>query len=75
MAKHYQRAYETDPIVSVLRIERIRQGLSLKELAYAMGRQSPQTIWQWESGTNYPRLDNLRQWADALGFEVTIGRK
>jgi transcriptional regulator with XRE-family HTH domain len=62
----------SDPIRAFLRAERERRGLSQDDLAWMINRASYQTIWQWESGANSPTIDNLRQWANALGYDVAL---
>lgn len=62
-------------IVEQLRAERHRQGLTLQQLGERMGRKTYQGPWQWESRTNDPRLSNLDQWADALGYQITLTPK
>jgi hypothetical protein len=61
-----------DPIVTALKAERKRRRETLEALGQRMGRQTYNTVWQWESGTNEPRLSNLRAWAAALGYELTL---
>ncbi len=63
---------EPDPIAATLRAERRRRGLSQTDLGRRIGRATYQTIWQWESGANEPTLGNLRAWAAALGYELTV---
>ncbi len=62
----------TDPIVQALKAERKRQRLSQQELGERMGRKTYNTVWQWESTTNEPKLSNLREWAAALGLDLTL---
>lgn len=64
-----------DPILSALKEERNRQGLSLHQLGEQMGRKTPQSVWQWESGTSDLRLSSLREWAAALGYDVVLVRR
>lgn len=64
-----------DPIVAELRAERRRQGLTQTDVARAIGRATYQTVHQWEKGTNHPKIDNVRAWADALGYEIVLTRK
>lgn len=63
---------QTAAIRATLRAARKRQGLSQEALGRRIGRATYQTIWQWENGANEPRLDNLREWAWALGYVVTL---
>jgi transcriptional regulator with XRE-family HTH domain len=61
-----------DPILDALRAERERRGLSQTELAQMIGRSTYNTPYQWESGINEPTLSSLREWAGALGYDVTL---
>jgi transcriptional regulator with XRE-family HTH domain len=63
-----------DPIAAVLKAERHRQGLTLQQLGTRLGRSTHQSVWQWESGHNSPTLRVLREWAKALGYDVTLAR-
>lgn len=63
---------EVDPIVSSLRAQRRRLGLTQTEVGQRIGRQTYQTIGQWERGLNPPNLRNLRAWATALGCDLTL---
>lgn len=65
-------AEAVDPIVVLLREERRRQGLSQTDVAQAIGRKTYQTVHQWERGANQPNIVNVREWARALGFDVTL---
>jgi transcriptional regulator with XRE-family HTH domain len=64
----------TDPILAELRAERRRRGWSQTDLGQRLGRRTYQSIYRWESGTNDPTLANLRAWAAALGYELTLGK-
>lgn len=61
-----------DPILDALRAERERRGWSQTDLAQRIGRLTYNTAYQWESGINEPTLSSLREWAGALGFDVTL---
>jgi len=61
-----------DPIAAALRAERLRRGLSLRQVGELMGHNSHQTVWQWEHGTNSPLLVSLRDWATALGYDLAL---
>ena len=65
----------TDPIVAALKAERKRQRLTLQRLGEVLGRRTYQTVWQWENGASDLRLSNLRAWADALGFDLTLTKR
>lgn len=61
-----------DPIIQTLRAERQRLGLSQTAVGLLLGRKSYGTIYQWEAGVNAPNLDNLRAWANVLGYDVVL---
>jgi transcriptional regulator with XRE-family HTH domain len=65
----------SDSIVKTLREERARLGLSLEQVGQSMGRKTYQTVWQLEHETYDPRLSTVRDWADALGFDVVLSRR
>lgn len=58
------------PIVQQLREERLRQGLSLKELE--LTGYSNQHIWQIEVGKHGVRIDVVSDLAEALGMKLTV---
>jgi transcriptional regulator with XRE-family HTH domain len=62
----------TDPILAELHAERHRRGLTLQQLGEMLGRHTYQSVWQWERGIVDLRLSNLREWAAALGYDVTL---
>lgn len=64
-----------DPIIDVLRRRREHLGLTQAALAQAMGRQSGRTIHNWESGSARGPLNDLREWAGELGFDVVLRPK
>lgn len=61
-----------DPIIVALKAERKRLGLNQTQVGERIGRQTYQTIWQWENGANDPKLSNLRAWATALGMQIAL---
>jgi len=61
-----------DPIINALRLVRKALKLSQQGLAQRLGRKTYQTVWQWESGSTDPTLRNVREWADALGYDLTL---
>ena len=62
----------TDPIVARLKAVRLGRGLTLQQIGEQLGRSSPQTVWQWEAGVHQPRLGNVREWANALGYDLAL---
>lgn len=69
------RPSPTDPIIAELQAERQRRGLSLQAIGEALGRSTPQTVWQWESETTGITLANLRAWAGALDRDVVLVKR
>jgi transcriptional regulator with XRE-family HTH domain len=65
-------ARRIDPLAQRLAIVRIEIGLTQEQLAHKMGRENRTTIANWETGRNFPNLASLRQWAAALGHELTL---
>ena len=63
-----------DPIVEQLRKIRIEKGWSQQQVARRIGRKSCQTIYQWER-VHSVSLSHLREWADALGFDLVLVKK
>lgn len=61
-----------DPIVDLLRQQRRVRLVSVRQLAKVSGLNSA-SISEWENGHHEPTLTNLRRWARALGFDVTLG--
>jgi transcriptional regulator with XRE-family HTH domain len=62
---------DLDPLQSVLRNERKRQGLTMQTLGNLVGHSTYQGIWQWEN-RNCPSLANARTWANALGYDLAL---
>ena len=61
-----------DPIVSAL-IDRRKQVCASQRLtARAMGFSGASAIAEHETGDHIPRLDRVRQWADALGCDLVL---
>jgi len=60
-----------DPVVDVLRQARVEQDLSQRDLGASLGYHF-KTISSYETSLVLPRLDVLREWADALGYTVTV---
>lgn len=68
-------SYVTDPVIHQLRSERMGRGLSQREVGELIGNTSYGSIYNWECGVNSPTLQNLRIWAEALGYEVVLQRR
>lgn len=52
-----------------LKLERIKQGFSQSELADKIEVKS-HVISRWETGTNYPSIDNLLKLSELLNVSV-----
>ncbi len=63
-----------DHLIAELTAARKAQGLSQRELADRM-RCHRRTILTWENGKNSPVAAMLADWADALGFSLTLTPK
>lgn len=62
---------DLDPIVLQLAEERIRRGLSQREVAELAG-VTQSAVSEWETGAVVARVDSLRRHAAALGFRLSI---
>lgn len=62
---------EPAPIVKQLVDARLKLALSVEAVAGAI-QTTPETIRNWESGRNHPRIIWLDKWAQALGFTVHL---
>ncbi|WP_304452852.1 helix-turn-helix transcriptional regulator [Nocardiopsis sp. YSL2] len=62
---------EPHPLITQLKAARTAMGLSVAKLA-ARGGYSEQTIRSWESGKSAPNLDNLDDYAAAVGLDVVL---
>lgn len=65
---------DRDPIIDTLHGARLEQGLSQRQLANRIGC-SPTAVWYWETDRRIPRLDRLRQWTEALGYDLTLTKR
>jgi transcriptional regulator with XRE-family HTH domain len=63
---------DRDPIAVELRAERMRQGLTLQEVAHLMGWATSAPLYRLEKGTCKPTLGTLRRWSRVLGREVGL---
>jgi hypothetical protein len=64
-----------DPLLLVLRTERLDRGLSMREAGELIGNETYASIYNWESEKTSPTLRSLRRWADSLGFDVVLRRR
>lgn len=60
-----------DPVIRDLVSERLRQGLSQRDVVHRIDC-SPSSVSQWERGITSPTLTKLRDWADALGMNLDV---
>ena len=70
----YEAAEETARIVNELAEERIRRGLSQRQLAEMSGLKQS-AIARMESLQSTPRLDTLLRIANALGVKIEVTRE
>jgi transcriptional regulator with XRE-family HTH domain len=63
---------EHDALILALRAVRRARGLSQRDVGVLMGRRSYANVHDWESGRTVPTLVNFLEWADVLGFDVTL---
>ncbi len=64
-----------NPLLLALRAERIRQNLTVRELAIDIGIDYGTMVTNWEMGLAKPRLENFVAWAGALGMDVVLKRR
>jgi transcriptional regulator with XRE-family HTH domain len=64
-----------DPLLLVLRAERLDRGLSMRQAGELIGNETYASIYNWESEKTSPTLRSLRRWADSLGFDVVLRRR
>lgn len=62
------------PFIGALFDERVRQGLTRRQLCEKMGYH-PVMLARWERGEQRPSLLKLVDWCDALGVELIVRRK
>lgn len=63
---------QVDPIVAQLRAARLAAELTQTEVAEAIGVAKHAQFSVLERGHRHPRLDSLRRWAEALGFDLAL---
>lgn len=62
-------------ILDDLRSARLERNMSQEDLAIQLGLQSQSGFSRLERGYHSPTLVTLSNWADALGYEVTLRPK
>jgi transcriptional regulator with XRE-family HTH domain len=62
------------PIIQQLRSARLALSITHEQLAAKLG-YALSTISYWENFRRSPQLVNLINWADVLGYEITIKPK
>ena len=63
-----------DPFIQLLRRERLAQKLSFYSLADKSG-YAYQALMSWEHGRRSPRFRCFIDWANALGYDVTLTKR
>lgn len=61
-------------LIKLIKEERVRQGLSLRELARKAG-VSDSAIHNWEKGRNKLTVENADKILKALGLTISIGKE
>ena len=59
-------------IIAALRAAREARELRLEDVAPAAGLATKAGLSKWESGQRTPDVDQLQQWAKAVGYRLTI---
>ena len=61
-----------DPVLTGKNIVKLRKqaGLSVHDLQYIFGFNSPQAIYKWQSGASLPSIDNLIVLAKVLQVRI-----
>ena len=62
---------DADDLIRLLTEERVRQGLSQREVTRRMGTSSA-SLSIWERGISSPTLSRLHAWAAALGLRLRL---
>lgn len=62
---------EIHPVVAALRQIRRSRDILQRELAETTGYRR-ETFSQWEKGHRVPSLDQVQDWADALGYSIGL---
>ena len=62
---------DPDPAMDTLAQLRAEAGISQRQMAVRLG-VSPATISTWELGTRCPGIDRVRQYAQALGYDLDV---
>ena len=60
-----------DPVIRALVSERLRRGMSQRDVVHAVGCSSA-SVSQWERGISSPTLAKLRAWAEALDMDLNV---
>lgn len=60
-----------DPVIRALVTERIRRGMSRRDVVHTSGCSSA-SVSQWERGVSSPTLAKLRAWAEALDMTLDV---
>jgi transcriptional regulator with XRE-family HTH domain len=65
---------DRDPIIDTLHGARLERGMTQQQLADQAGVHR-MLVTDWETDRRLPRLDRLRRWADALGFDLVLVKR
>lgn len=64
----------TNVLVDRLRNVRVSREIKLETLAATSG-YGKTTVTEWESGKHIPSVSALTDWANALGYDLTLVRR
>lgn len=59
------------PVVKTLFYAMHNRGITVEQIAQSIGRHA-NTVSDWRSGKNEPRVMDLEEMADTLGFEIKV---
>lgn len=65
---------DRDPIIDTLHGARLDAGITQQKLADRIGCTRNEVCY-WEIDHKIPRLDRLRLWAEALGYDVSLTKR
>lgn len=71
--KNSREGIEAHPFVMQLAQERLRLGVTIKQIAHEAD-VSIESIDRWELGKVNPSLASFERWANAIGFQVSLKR-
>jgi len=71
---YFEPKTKLDPVAYTLRKRRYDLNISLNALSERLGYTAA-TIRKWECGEHVPNYIHLRNWCEALGYELNISEK